>query len=255
MSPTYKLQCLKNAVHKAPDPIFLFMKNFGEQREVNCYFWLIRGNNMNILVDTGMGGDYPNPFPELARQHEKGFQVGDGEDTINQLRKFDLSPKDIDILIITHLHYDHIANIPLFNNNHTKIVVNRKGWDFAKTEKHPTLNPFPGEILKYTEEEMGEQLYFNQDEEEIVPGISVIWTGGHTLCSQAVSISTAKGIVILTGDVAYLYENIEQNHPIGLAFNLYEAIEAVQKLKRIGDILLPGHDKEIMNRYPKGLIV
>ncbi len=253
--PNYKLQCVKTATHQAPEPIFQFMKDFQSMREVNCYFWIIRSEDLTILVDTGMGGIYNNPFPELACQHESSFIVADGEDTISQLQRFHLNSEDIDIIIISHLHYDHIANLPLFNNGVTKIIINKKGWEFANHETHPTLNPFPIMLIDFVKNEMKDQLYLCKDEEEVAPGISVIWTGGHTMCSQAVKIETSQGIVILTGDVAYVYDNIESNHPIGLAFNLYEAVHAINRLKTMGDILLPGHDKEILTRYPGGTII
>jgi N-acyl homoserine lactone hydrolase len=251
--PKYRVQCLRTATHTAPEPIFLFMRGFDKSREVNCYFWLIQGGGRNILVDTGMGGEYPNKLRESARKSRGGFPVAPGEDTLSLLKKHGLTPDDIDVVILSHLHYDHIANIPLFKK--AGIIINKKGWHAARHPIHPVFDQFPKDVLDYMETAMWEQINLVEDEAEIVPGIEVIWTGGHTACSQAVKIATEKGRVILTGDVAYLYDNLELNHPVGLGVSLYESAAALKRLKEEGDILLPGHDKAILAKYPDGRIV
>ncbi|HZG58868.1 N-acyl homoserine lactonase family protein [Paenibacillus sp.] len=253
LTPEYRVFCLRTATHTAPEPIFLYMKGFGRTVDVNCYFWLAQGNGRNVLVDTGMGGDYPGRLTESARRSEASFPVGDGEDTLSQLARHGLRPENIDVVILTHLHYDHIANVQLFEN--AEIVVNRKGWEAARNPIHPVFDVFPKDVLDYMATRMKAQLRLAADEETIAPGIDVLWTGGHTRCSQAVKLQTAKGKVVLTGDVAYLYENLMSEHPIGLGVSLYESVDALRRLKREGDIVLPGHDKEILERYPGGVIV
>jgi N-acyl homoserine lactone hydrolase len=250
--PNYQIQCLKTATHTAPEPIFLYMRGFDRKRDVNCYFWLIQGEGKRVLVDTGMGGEYPNQFVERAQKSHVGFPVGPGEDTISLLSSHGLQPEDIDMVILTHLHYDHIANIALFTN--AAIVVYGEGWEAARNPIHPVFDQFPLEVLHYMDTHMKSQIRFVGKEEEVLPGIRTIWTGGHTPCSQAVQIQTHKGRVVLTGDVAYLYDNLELDHPIGLGVSLYESVEALRRLKLEGDLLLPGHDKEILTRYPNGVI-
>ncbi|WP_274362076.1 N-acyl homoserine lactonase family protein [Paenibacillus thermotolerans] len=248
----YSVRCLRTATHTAPEPVFLYMKGFDRTVDVYCYFWLIQGNGATVLVDTGMGGDYPGKLQESARAIEKGFPVPPGEDTLSQLAKHGLRPADIDIVILSHLHYDHIANVQLFDK--AKIVVNKKGWEAAQLPVHPVFDVFPKDVLGYMTSRMASQLHLAEDEEEVLSGIDVLWTEGHTRCSQAVKIHTAKGRLILTGDVAYLYDNIELDHPIGLGVSLYESVEALRRLKAEGDLLLPGHDKRILERYPDGII-
>ena len=126
----YRIQCLKTATHSAPEPIFLYMRGFDRMRDVNCYFWLIQGEDKKILVDTGMGGEYPKQFVERAKNSQAGFPVGPGEDTVSQLASHGLQPEDIDMVILTHLHYDHIANIPLFTR--ATIIINGTGWERKK---------------------------------------------------------------------------------------------------------------------------
>ncbi|MBM7567733.1 N-acyl homoserine lactonase family protein [Paenibacillus sacheonensis] len=255
----YSIRCFKTASHRAPKPVFLFMDGFGEELDVNCYFWLVQGNGRNILVDTGMGGShqldfgsYGEAFLALHQGSQSGFPVGEGEDTIAQLQTCGLRPADIDTVILTHLHYDHVANIPLFAE--ADIYVNRRGWEFALRREYPIFDSFPHPLLRYMEREMGGRLRLLDDEAEIMPGLSVFRTGGHTRCSQAVLIDTHQGRAAISGDVAFLYENFEREHPIGFGMSAEESVAAIRRLKREASILLTGHDAAVLERYPDGRI-
>lgn len=255
----YFIKCLRTATHRAPKPVFLFMNGFGEELQVNCYFWLVQGGGRTILVDTGMGGShqsaygkYGDAFQALNLGSQAGFPVGEGEDTLSRLRACGLAPDDVDAVILTHLHYDHIANLPLFKR--ADIYANRRGWESANRREYPALDTFPHPLLRYMAEEMEGQLRFVEDEAEILPGISVFRTGGHTVCSQAVLIDTAQGKAAITGDVAFLYENLEREHPIGFGISAAESVAAIRRLNQEAAILLPGHDPAIVTRYPDGWV-
>jgi N-acyl homoserine lactone hydrolase len=248
----YQVRCLRNARHTAPEPVFLFMKGLDQRRDVLCYFWYITDGTRHILVDTGMGGANPELFPELTRQYASGFPVIEGEDTIGRLKKLGLTPDDIDTVILTHLHYDHLANIHLFRK--ADIIINRKGWHVALHPPHRFFDSFPKPILNYMQQEMMGQIRLVADREVVLPGIEVIWTGGHTVCSQAVKIQTEQGAVILAGDVAFLFENIETEHPIGYAINVQDCVLAIMRLKQEGGLVLPNHDPLVYERYGDNVI-
>lgn len=257
---SYRIKCLRTATHRAPKPVFLFMEGFGEEVTVNCYFWLVQGEGRNILIDTGMGGshqldygEYGADFLALHEGSKSGFPVGEGEDTVSQLAACGLTPGDIDTVILTHLHYDHMANITLFP--HAQVYVNRYGWEFALRRELAIFDSFPHPLLRFMQAEMSERLRLLEDEAEVLPGIRVSRVGGHTRCSQAVFIAMEDGAVAaITGDVAFLYENLEREHPIGFGISPIESAIAIRRLKQEADILLPGHDPAILVRYPDGWV-
>ena len=92
------------------------------------------------------------------------------------------------------------------------------------------------------------------DNEEVVPGISVMWLGGHTPCSQGVCVQTALGEAILTGDTVSLLHNIDKQIPVGVHHNLGECRTAMKKLAERNAIVIPSHDPGIFERFPKGVI-
>lgn len=250
----YSITALKTATHRAPGPVFFYQREFDRTVEVNCYFWLLKGEGHVVCVDTGMGtqGDPWWPADSAARARE-AFLVGPGEDTAAALGREGVSPEDVDTLILTHLHFDHCGNTPLFRR--ARIVVSRRGWANFLDPPHPLLAPYPMDVLGYVRDRMGEQLWLAADEEEVLPGIRVMWVGGHTVCSQAVSVDTVKGRVILAGDVVFLYRNLEEDIPVGLQVSLGECLRAMDRFRREADEVLPGHDPEILVRYPGGRVV
>jgi glyoxylase-like metal-dependent hydrolase (beta-lactamase superfamily II) len=72
------------------------------------HVYLLKIQNKNILIDTDT--------------------INNREELIKELKKLKANPEDIDIVILTHHHYDHIENIPLFKN--AKIYGSPK--DFRK---------------------------------------------------------------------------------------------------------------------------
>ena len=52
-------------------------------------------------------------------------------------------------------------------------------------------------------------LHLAEDREELLPGLSVQWVGAHSADSQIILVDTPKGRAAITGDVCYLYQNMD----------------------------------------------
>jgi glyoxylase-like metal-dependent hydrolase (beta-lactamase superfamily II) len=100
-----------------------------------------------------------------------------------------------------------------------------------------------------------------QGDKEIVPGISLILTPGHTPGSQGVLVESSAGAVFVAGDTLPLFENRlgTPRHPFPLPNGVYTDIEAYYRtFARLADIeneariILPGHDPAVFDRdrYP-----
>ena len=85
--------------------------------DVPCYCWLLRDGRTSLLVDTG---------PDLEQSADVGYEVG-GEpraSLLAALRRSGVSPAEIDLIIHTHLHQDHIQNDDLFPG--ARVLVQRE---------------------------------------------------------------------------------------------------------------------------------
>ena len=90
------------------------------------------------------------------------------------------------------------------------------------------------------------------DEDEIVPGITVFWTGAHHRSSMAVRVETAAGVVIAS-DCFFRYENITENRPLGINESMEETLTAYDRIRAEADILIPLYDGRVLERHPNGI--
>jgi glyoxylase-like metal-dependent hydrolase (beta-lactamase superfamily II) len=203
------------------------------------YIWLIEGGEKPMIVDTG-----PKEVEEFnwatASYIPGGIRQAEGERTPDLLRSSGIDPEDVSHVFITHLHPDHYEYFDLFVN--AQMVVNRRGFLEG-------LLGVKRNVMQALARRWPESLRLVEDE-EVLPGIRTLWLGCHSPCSQAILVDTEEGRVALCGDVAYTFRNIEGNIPIG-GVDPKEWFAAMEKVRGEADILLPGHDPEILRRWPR----
>ncbi len=232
--------------------MFFQSKQF-ERIQVFGYLWLVRGQGLTVVVDTGIGDPVGEDGPQV--QGYAGFQCDPGEDTDSLLRGEGVTPDEVDYLVLTHLHWDHCANTKLFTN--AKIVVSRRGLASVVTPRHWGLVPdglFLRDVISHIVGEAWNRVILADDEFDVVPGIRTFWVGGHTECSQAVAVETAKGTAVFGGDTVFMYENIESDIPVAYTGNLAECYLAMERIRREADIVLPNHDPRVLERHPGGVV-
>jgi len=149
---------------------------------------------------------------------------------------------DIGLVILTHLHPDHVAEASRFTK--AKFLIQKDELEFAR-------NPHPAVASGYVQEFFKELNFMVlSGDKKICDGLSVIKTPGHTEGGQSVCIETTKGIVIISG-LCTIRENFEPPPPVSdtmsvifptIHTNVLEAYDSLMKIKKIADILLPLHD-------------
>ena len=135
-----------------------------------------------VLVDTGCGGpdEWLNDWRVVNRS------VADA------LAGLDMTPADIGLVINTHLHFDHCGQNAVFS--HAACAVQRTELDRAKRESRELYDWFGF---------MDARWELLDGDTEILPGLSVVTTPGHTAGHQCVVVSSADGQDLLIGDAAY----------------------------------------------------
>lgn len=221
----------------------------GEQIVRPYVFWIIEGAGKKIIVDTAIHaeqyrGHHPG-FRNLPIEHCLTFEEG--------LSKASLQPDDLDMVIQTHLHFDHCFNTSRCKN--AKVVVQEDELEFAKAPHPMFANMYSESLLQ------GLKFEPIRGRKEILPGIEVIPVPGHTPGCQAVSVETEAGRAVIAGfccikENFFPSEDIQERvspfagYPIivpGIHFDVMQAYESVLKAKELADIVLPLHEPEIMN--------
>jgi len=135
-----------------------------------------------VLVDTGCGG----PEEVLNDWRVVNRSVADA------LAGLDMIPADIGLVINTHLHFDHCGQNAVFS--HAPCCVQRTELDRAKRES-PELYDWFGF--------MNARWELLDGDIEVLPGLSVITTPGHTVGHQCVVVASDGQSDLLIGDAAY----------------------------------------------------
>ncbi|MFV0406595.1 MAG: N-acyl homoserine lactonase family protein [Propioniciclava sp.] len=216
-------------------------------------FFLLQAHGTNILVDTGI--DTALTEYTSAQQRQRLDLNTPHRSTVDLLAEVGIEPADIDVLILTHLHFDHYLNARLFPR--ATIVVNRLEYlHMLLPENAPVLprSSYPREVFAWLVDQAWDRLELTEGDQQILPGLQVLWTGGHTPGHQIVQVDTADGVVIIPGDEVYLYDHVENLKPIGNHYDLMRHLEALRRIKALNAIVLPAHDIDVRHRHPDGRV-
>ncbi len=156
-------------------------------------FLIVTPSGEPVLVDTGFATDHI-PAPDSWGRREPEQEIP------SLLKKFGLEPSDIKRVVQTHLHWDHAAGLKYFP--HADIYIQ--------------ASEFEGlfHLLKYEETSFCPDHWFQLRDRfilvdgdlEILPGITLLRTGGHTSGHQALKVECGDKTAILLGDSPFTYE-------------------------------------------------
>jgi glyoxylase-like metal-dependent hydrolase (beta-lactamase superfamily II) len=154
-----------------------------------CY--VLRTQRQTVLVDTGIG---PQGTPIAGMVAQAG-------DLPNKLRARGIPPEQIDVVVLTHLHPDHIgwninAGKPTFPN--ARYLVHQADWDaWQAADVRAIFGGFP-ELVEPLQR-LG-VLELITGERQISPELQTLHTPGHTPGSQSVLITSNGGRALIVGD-------------------------------------------------------
>jgi N-acyl homoserine lactone hydrolase len=183
------------------------------------------------------------------------------------LAKAGFNPDDVDIVVLTHLHFDHAGNFKAFPN--ARIVCQRREYDQWKQIIAAIPDPSLGkklwslssmDLAMFREFEAALEagkVDLVDGDAEIAAGIHVrLAADSHTFGSQWVEVETAGGPHIIAGDCVYWYANLERDWPPGyLQGNPWNLLKTYQRMRAVVGAeglsrVIPGHDMQIYQRHP-----
>ncbi len=215
-------------------------QRYGKTIWLPIWIFLLRGEEKNILIDTGLDEDEVMPNAEFTA--ETGLEPK----TITEcLAGHGLAPEDIDVVINTHLHNDHCGNNPLFTN--AAFYAQRSDWEFCK-------NPHPLDY-RYDEDYIeGQEFTLLDGDAEILPGIRAVHVPGHTPGSMALFVDTQTGPAAITGFCCNA-KNFPAAGPAvcpGVHLDAAAAYDSIQRFKLLAEEskarIIPMHELELTDR-------
>jgi len=167
-----------------PKPLWSRAVEADERGRILCRLnlLLVESAGKRLLIETGTG--------ERMRDKDREIKGIEGGNPAVALRAVGIDPGSIDFVVVSHLHYDHAGGMvgtdgrPLFE--HARYVVQREEAIAARGDELRVQGIMETEQLELVRS--AGQLAEVHGEVEVVPGVSVLPTGGHTRGSQAVMI-------------------------------------------------------------------
>jgi N-acyl homoserine lactone hydrolase len=219
---------------KIDKSLMTYRMNFGQTISSISYVWYIEGTNEIVLVDAGANAEYLSAVRKMPARLIQTFNSG--------LDKLGINFEDVDLVILTHLHHDHVAEALKFPK--AKFLVQKRELEFA-------LNPHPSVAVQYNREFL-EGLRFEviDGDAKISEEISILYTPGHTPGGQSVMVNTIQGTAMIAG-LCSIQENFDPPPPIrevspvitpGMHTHALEAYDSVIKITEIADIIVPIHE-------------
>jgi glyoxylase-like metal-dependent hydrolase (beta-lactamase superfamily II) len=178
--------------------------NPDEVQESRVMTFLIRSQGKNILVDAGVGA-------------HGLWRWGEGH-LPESLKALDVSPEEIDVVVPTHLHLDHVGwfttstpngPVPTFPN--ARYLFQKEDWDFFVVNEYFASRPdsplnsmsqkmFDTAVIPMKDSGLMDLI---GPEEIITDGVTILHTPGHTLGSVSILVQNGSEAALLIGDAAH----------------------------------------------------
>jgi len=208
---------------------------------------LVRAQGKTIVIETGNGTKWD------AKQRAI-YGVQEGDSLMESLAENGVQPGEVDLVINTHLHFDHAGGntriedgraVPVFPR--ARYVLQRAELEHARTPtERDKASYFPENFEPITEAGLWD---FVEGDAQILPGISVARIPGHNADIQAVLLSGGGKTLAFVADLLPTRHHIPL--PWIMAYDLYplQTLETkrkwVPRMKKENWMVVFGHDPDI----------
>jgi glyoxylase-like metal-dependent hydrolase (beta-lactamase superfamily II) len=242
---TYRVFAIKYAHHERRSTAnFIGGDTHDVPMPLDYFVWAVVGQTRTFIVDTGFdqaGAD------KRGRQITRPIQQG--------LAAIGVDPDSVQDVIITHMHYDHAGNRDLFPQAHYHVQDKEMSFCTGRCMCHRPLGVHfeADDVASMVHKVFNGKVAFHDGDSDIAPGLSVHHVGGHTAGLQVVRVNTDKGWMVLASDASHFYANIEQKRPFPAVYNVADMLEAYSRIYSLADapqLVIPGHDPQVLQRFP-----
>jgi glyoxylase-like metal-dependent hydrolase (beta-lactamase superfamily II) len=198
-----------------------------------------------ILWDTSCPRDWESRWKPTGLNEFFPYDgVGEDEYLDSRLTQLGLGPQDIDMVVMSHLHFDHAGNLKTFAAGDTRLICHEKEYEHA----HGFGGLFQGAHLKtdYT----GVEFETVSGDTELFPGVTLLETPGHTPGTMSLQLELADtGTMIFTSDAVYM--KASYGPPVTGAAIVWDNqawLRSVEKIRNIAErtdaTVVFGHDPD-----------
>ena len=190
---------------------------------------LVQKEGINLLIDSGIGSG------RLTDKQKRNFGVTAESNVIASLNELGLKAEDIDYVLMTHLHFDHVSGLTKLKNDelvsvfpHAKIITSTIEWNEMREPNIRSANTYWKDNWLAIEK----QVVPFEGKTEPVPGIEMIHTGGHSDGHSIVKIQDNGDMILHMADLMPTHAH---SNPLWvMAYDDYPMNSIQQKQKWLG---------------------
>jgi glyoxylase-like metal-dependent hydrolase (beta-lactamase superfamily II) len=217
--------------------------------------FLIEHPKGQILFDTGLHPDCRHdPAGRLGQRMARTFKIDfrPGEEINEQLEKIGRDPNRIDLIISSHLHFDHVGGNALIPN--ASLLVQKNEWGAALNADVAAAHGYDPRDY-----DLGHKLKLIDGEHDVFGDGSVIClpTFGHTPGHQSLLLRLDSGDLVLAADACYFCQTLaERRLPRYVAdrTGMLASLDRLEAFKNNGARIIYGHDPEFWTNVPQSPI-
>jgi len=210
---------------------------------LDCYYWVVRTADRVVLVDAGFER-------ELADRWGLPYDL----DVPEGLAALGITPADVDVVVLSHLHSDHAGNLELFEQ--AQIVLQQDEHDFWFGPMADRAQ-FKGSVeaahlASVAAADAAGRLQLVNGDFRLSAEIKLILAPGHTPGSQLVEVAVGDEKIILAGDALHFFEELELDRPYQICSDvpaMYRSFDLMRTLLADGVRVVPGHDRRVAEQY------
>jgi N-acyl homoserine lactone hydrolase len=205
--------------------------------------WLIEHPRGIVLFDTGLHPALRISSQRLGESLGKSkIHLAEGSDLTARLISAGFRPADIDLVIFSHLHFDHCggtAEVP-----DARLILQRLEWEAGH---HPRL--VEAAVYNPDDFDLGHDHQLIDGEFDVFGDGCIVClpTPGHTKGHQSLRLNLQHGPMVLTGDCVYFADQLKEMRTPNLCYRpelQLESMGALARMQAAGCRLIFGHDME-----------
>lgn len=253
----YRVDLIEVGRAEVPGPEVFWMRDFAKWYELAFQVVLVRGADRVLLVNTGPAHDL-RPMNEGWASflgERAAMRRPPGEFVLDGLERRGVWAEAVTDVVLTPLQLYTVSNLMAFPN--ARIWISRRGWEhFHTTHKHPhddRATSIPPEILAYLVDAAWPRVCLVGDYDELAPGVTAWWSGGHHRASLCLEVEVTTGTIAIS-DTFFVLDNVQRDHPIGISENIYECLDTYARVRRPGVTVVPLYDPKNFERFPGGVV-
>ena len=148
-----------------------------------------------------------------------------------------LTPDDIDMVVLTHGHWDHAHNIDVFAHAPLYLHPDERRY-CARPHPNDWATPaWTGDILERM------QIHEIADGDELIPGVGVVDLPGHSAGSIGITVQDEQGLSLIAGDALHYAGTALTRQPPLIFWDVGQAQASVDRAVMMADVIYPGHDR------------